>query len=176
MRDRKGGGALLTGLSLAPAVAACVLLGAHFLRFYAMEIVVVCTLLPFVLLVRRRWAARLVQVVLLLGVLVWARAGYVFALQRIAAGEPWRRLVIIMGGVALFTLVAAALFETPALQRRYGLRTGELFSAAPPPPGSDSSQSLPRPRQRGGGGGQPDKGDYSGDGDGVAGDESVEHR
>lgn len=132
MPDRRGEGALVTALSLLPAVVGCILLAAHFLRFYAMGVVVVCMLLPFLLLVRRGWAARIVQAALLLGVLMWARAGYVFALQRISAGESWRRLVIIIGGVALFTLVAAALFETPILRRRYGLRTGDVFRAAPP--------------------------------------------
>lgn len=131
MTDPRHAGALITTLLLAPAVTACVLLAVHFLRFYAFGIVGFCLLLPFLLLVRRRWAARIVQIVLLLGALVWGRAGYVFAHQRMQAGEPWGRLVIIIGGVTLYTLVAAVLFETPLLRRRYGLRTGDLFSAAP---------------------------------------------
>ncbi len=131
MPNRRRDGALMTALLLVPAVTACILLAAHFLRFYAFGVVGFCLLLPFLLLVRRRWAARIVQIVLLVGVLVWGRAGYVFAHQRILAGEPWGRLAIIIGGVTLYTLVAAALFETPPLRRRYGLRTGDLFSAAP---------------------------------------------
>lgn len=132
MPDRRGDGTLVTALLLVPAVTACVLLAAHFLRFYALSIVALCMLLPFLLLVRRGWAARIVQIVLLLGVLVWGRAGYVFAHQRMSAGEPWGRLAIIIGGVTLYTLVAAVLFETPPLRRRYGLRTADLFRAAPP--------------------------------------------
>jgi hypothetical protein len=131
MTDARHAGALITTLLLAPAATACILLAAHFLRFYAFGIVGFCLLLPLLLLVRRKWAARIVQVVLLLGAMVWGRAGYVFAHQRILAGEPWGRLVIIIGGVTLYTLVAAVLFETPPLRRRYGLRTGDLFSAAP---------------------------------------------
>jgi hypothetical protein len=131
MMDRRHTGALTTMLLLAPAVTACILLAAHFLRFYAFGVVGLCLLLPLLLLVRRRWAARIMQLVLLLGALVWGRAGYVFAHQRMQAGEPWTRLVIIIGGVTLYTLVAAVLFETPPLRRRYGLRTGDLFSAAP---------------------------------------------
>jgi hypothetical protein len=131
MTDPRQAGALTTTLLLAPAVTACVLLAGHFLRFYAFGIVGFCLLLPLLLLVRRSWAARLVQVALLLGVLVWGRAGYVFAHQRMLAGEPWGRLAIIIGGVTLYTLVAAVLFETAPLRRRYGLRTGDVFSAAP---------------------------------------------
>lgn len=131
MPDPRHAGTLTTTFLLAPAVTACILLAAHFLRFYAFGVVGFCLLLPFLLMVRRRWAARIVQIVLLLGALVWGRAGYVFARQRVLAGEPWGRLVIVIGGVAVFTLVAAVLFEAPPLRRRYGLRTGALFSAAP---------------------------------------------
>lgn len=131
MPNPRRDGALMTALLLVPAVTACILLGAHFVRFYAFGVVGFCLLLPFLLLVRRVWAARIVQIVLLLGVLVWGRAGYMFARQRMLAGEPWGRLAIIIGGVTLFTLVAAVLFETPPLRRRYGLHTGDLFSAAP---------------------------------------------
>ncbi|MCJ7795287.1 MAG: hypothetical protein MUQ56_00705 [Thermoleophilia bacterium] len=132
MPNRRHDGVLTTALLLAPAATGCILLAAHFLRFYAFGIVGFLLLLPFLLLVRRVWAARIVQIVLLLGVLVWGRAGYVFAHQRMLAGEPWGRLVIIIGGVTLYTLVAAVLFETPPLRRRYGLRTADLFRAAPP--------------------------------------------
>jgi hypothetical protein len=132
MQNRRRDGALITALRLAPAVTACILLAAHFLRFYAFGIVGFCLLLPFLLLRRRAWTARIVQIVLLLGALVWGRAGYVFARQRMLAGEPWGRLVIIIGGVTLYTLVAAVLFETPPMRRRYGLRTADLFRAAPP--------------------------------------------
>jgi len=131
MTDPRHVGAMTTTLLLVPAVTACILLAAHFLRFYAFGVVGFCLLLPLLLLVRRRWAARVVQIVLVLGVLVWGRAGYVFVHQRMQAGEPWGRLVIIIGLVTLYTLVAATLFETPPLRRRYGLRTGDLFSAAP---------------------------------------------
>jgi len=132
MPSRHSNGATITVLLLVPAVTACILLAAHFLRFYAFGIVGLCLLLPFLLLVRRGWAARLVQVVLLLGALLWAQSGYVLAHQRMSVGEPWGRLAIIVGGVALFTLVAAVLFETRPLRRRYGLRTADLFHAAPP--------------------------------------------
>ena len=132
MPNRRSDGALVTTLLLIPAVTACILLAAHFLRFYAFGVVGFCLLLPLLLLVRRGWAARIVQLVLLLGALVWARAGYVFAHQRMLTGEPWGRLAIIIGGVTLFTLVAGALFETAPLRRRYGLRTADVFRAAPP--------------------------------------------
>ncbi len=121
-----------TILCILPAILACILLGAHFLRFFAFAIVAFCLFLPVVLLVKRAWAVRVVQATLVLGMLVWARAGQQFVQERISAGEPWTRLALIMGGVALFTGASAALLEAPPARRRYGLRTGDLFRSAPP--------------------------------------------
>jgi hypothetical protein len=123
---------MATFLLLVPAILACLLLGAHFMRFYAFGIVAACLLMPLLLLVARAWAARAVQLTLGVGVLVWSRAAYLFVQERAAAGEPWTRLLVIMGGVTVFTAVAGILMETPPVRRRYGLRTGDLFRAAPP--------------------------------------------
>jgi hypothetical protein len=45
-------------------------------------------------------------------------------------GDPYLRLVIILGAVALLTAVAAALFQHPALQERF--RFGGRKAALPP--------------------------------------------
>lgn len=128
-RGEPGTGRLV--LWLLPAVLAMLVLAAHFLRFWALELVTLLLLFPFLLLIRRPWAARLYQAVLVFGALLWARTAMVLAAGRRAEGQPSARLLVILLGVALFTAVAAALFETPALRRRYGLRTGDFFRAAP---------------------------------------------
>jgi hypothetical protein len=51
--------------------------------------------------------------------------------ERQAAGQPWERLVVILGGVAVVSLAGGFLFETGRLRRRYGLRTAEFFQTAP---------------------------------------------
>ena len=118
-------------LWLTPAVLATVLLAAHFLRFWALELVTLLLLFPFLLLVRRPWAARVYQAVLAVGALLWLRTAMTLAEERRAEGLPSGRLLAILLGVALFTALAAVLFEAPVLRRRYGLRTGDLFKAAP---------------------------------------------
>ena len=106
-------------LLLLPAGLSALVLGAHFLRRGDMGLVVVCLVLLGLLFVRRLWAARLVQLALLAGALEWLRTLAALLPVRRAAGEPWARLVAILGGVALLALLGAALFETRRLRERY---------------------------------------------------------
>lgn len=91
---------------LAPAMS-FVLLGAHFFRAGLWPLAVGCAALLPLLLVRRTWAARLAQACLLAGSLEWAWTTFMLAQQRIALGQPWLRLVLILGAVALFTAASA---------------------------------------------------------------------
>jgi hypothetical protein len=104
-----------------PAALSLLLLGAHFLRDDAMALVAACLALCGLLLVARPWAARVLQAALVLGALEWLRTLTVIALQRQHAGAPWLRMAMILGAVAALALVAAWLFQTPRLRRRYGL-------------------------------------------------------
>ncbi len=125
---------------------ATLLLAAHFLRYWALGLVSLCLLLPFLLLVRRPWAARLYQAVLSLGALLWLGLALGMARDRRAQGLPSARLLVILLGVALFTAVAAGLFELPSLRRRYGLRTGDFFRSAPAPRPQEETRSGRGPR------------------------------
>ena len=62
-----------------------------------------------------------VQAVLVVAALEWGRTLVVLAGERQEAGEPWVRLAVILGAVALFTLGSALMFRLPALRQRYGL-------------------------------------------------------
>jgi len=106
-------------LLLLPAGLSALVLGAHFLRRGDLALVAACLALLGLLFVRRLWAARLVQLALLAGALEWLRTLAVLLPERRAAGEPWVRLVAILGGVALLALLGAALFETRRLRERY---------------------------------------------------------
>jgi hypothetical protein len=126
MRDR-----LLLALGLVPVVLSSWLIGAHFLRFFALELVTLFVLLPLILLVRRAWAVRVMQVALMLGVLIWLRTTWTIASQRAALGEPFGRMALILGTVALIALLSALVLETGPFRRRYRLRTGDVLKAAP---------------------------------------------
>jgi hypothetical protein len=108
-----------TFLLLVPAGLSALVLGAHFLRRGDLALVAACPVLLGLLFVRRLWAARLVQLALLAGALEWLRALAHLLPARRAAGEPWVRLVAILGGVALLALLGVALFETRRLRERY---------------------------------------------------------
>jgi hypothetical protein len=123
-------------LALIPVVLSSWLIGAHFLRFFAVELVALFLLLPLILLVRRSWAVRVMQVALLLGTFIWIRTAWNIAERRMAAGEPWGRMALILGAVGAVALLSALLLETSPFKRRYQLRTQELMNAAPSRPGA----------------------------------------
>jgi hypothetical protein len=114
----------MTGILLLPPIVGLLVLGAHFLRRGALIGVVAALVGVLLLAVPRAWAARLVQVALVLGAAEWVRTLVGIARWRTAHGEPTTRLVLILGGVAVFTLASAAVFLAPRLRARYGLGGG----------------------------------------------------
>ena len=110
----------MVGLLLLPAALSFVVLAAHFLR--AGNWVLVTLVLAFLALlaVRRPWAARAVQIALLLGAAEWVRTTVRLVSLRSAAGQPVVRLVAILGGVTFVTAASALLFQSARLRRWYG--------------------------------------------------------
>ena len=111
----------MNALRLLPVVLSALLLGAHFLRAGLIPIVVLVLLCPALLFFRRAWAARLVQIILVLGSLEWVRTLLLLVAERRAQGQTWARLAMILGLVALFTGCSALLFCCSSLKRRYKL-------------------------------------------------------
>lgn len=104
---------------LLPVMLSLLLLGAHFYRAGWPLLTGAAVLLLFLLLLRRAWVPRLLQAVLVLGALEWLRTLYGLAAMRIAFGEPWTRLALILGGVALFTAVSGLVFRSRKLRAYY---------------------------------------------------------
>ena len=105
-----------TFLLLLPAGLSALVLAAHFLRRGNVVLVMACLVLFGLLFVRRRAAARVVQVALVAGAAEWLRTLAALLPARRAAGEPWVRLVVILGAVAAVALAGALLFETRRLR------------------------------------------------------------
>jgi hypothetical protein len=61
------------------------------------------------------------QVVLVLGAIEWVYTLYVMAQLRVEFGQPYTRLVIILGTVAAVTLCSALLFQSKDLKKIYRL-------------------------------------------------------
>jgi len=106
-------------LRLLPVVLSLLLLAAHFYRGDLPAMSAVCLALPALLFLRQAWVPWLLQLVLVLGAAEWLRTLYALASMRIAFEQPWMRLAVILGAVALFTLLSGLVFRSRALQRRY---------------------------------------------------------
>jgi hypothetical protein len=109
----------MTSLVLLPALALG-LLGAHFYREAAWPLVGLCVGLVVLLAWPRAWVARLVQAALALGALEWLWTAGWLVQQRLALGQPWLRLALVLGAVAVFTVASALVFRSVALRARYG--------------------------------------------------------
>lgn len=88
-------------------VLALLLLAAHFYRGGLMVPAIASLLLVALLFVRSRWASLVLQVALALGTLEWLRTAWSLASRRAALGQPYGRLLLILGVVAALTALAA---------------------------------------------------------------------
>jgi len=104
-----------------PVVLSLIILGAHFMRYGNSIGVVGALVLIALLFVRRAWVARLVQVILVLGALEWAWTTFELVQERIAYDQPFVRMTVILGAVALVTFCSALLFQLPVMKRIYKL-------------------------------------------------------
>jgi hypothetical protein len=106
---------------LALPLLALLLLAAHFYRAGWLPLAALSAALTLLLAVPRPWAARTVQAALVLGAVEWLRALAALAAMRVAAGQPYLRLALILGGVAALTLAAAWIFRHRSLRARFRL-------------------------------------------------------
>lgn len=104
-------------LRLLPAVLALLVLAAHFYRAGLVFLVPVCIGLVVLLLIRLRWVPQAVTVALFLAAAEWLRTLVMLAGERIEAGQPSARLVAILAGVTLATLLAAWPLRAAAVRR-----------------------------------------------------------
>lgn len=106
-------------MALVPVILSLLVLGAHFFRAGQFPFVALVLALLGIVWVRRPWAARVLQAALVLGALEWGRSLVEIANRRLHEGQPWVRLVVILGSVTLVTALSALAFQAPAMRRRY---------------------------------------------------------
>ena len=109
----------MTVLYLLPSIAGLLLLGLHFYRNDNTFAMYLSFLVIFLLFVRRPWAARILQTFLIIGAFEWVRTTVSLVIVRNEHGEPFLRLAIILGAVALFTLFSAFVFRTKRLRSHF---------------------------------------------------------
>ncbi|MGZ8272858.1 MAG: hypothetical protein ACXWUM_03015 [Burkholderiaceae bacterium] len=100
---------------------AAILLAAHFYRAGQFLLASLAVAALVLLAIPRAWAARALQLVLVAGALEWLRALAMFASARMATGQPYLRLTLILLAVAAFTAASASVFRQSTLRRRYRL-------------------------------------------------------
>jgi hypothetical protein len=116
---------MIKALLYVPVVLSLAVLGAHFMRYGDTIFVAGTLVLTGLLFVRQPWVARLMQVVLVLGALEWFHTLYGLVQMRVALGEPYGRMLIILGSVAVVTACSALVFQSKVLTSIYGLDEGE---------------------------------------------------
>lgn len=88
-------------------VLSSLLLGAHFLRSEGLGLAVAAALVPALLLIRQRWSTQVVGLLMVAGGAEWVRTLVGIAAIRVQHDEPWLRMALILGGVALLSWLAA---------------------------------------------------------------------
>jgi hypothetical protein len=107
------------GLRISLAVAAALLLGAHFLRAGNFVMVTLCLAAPLLFLWRKRLSLMLLQFLAYCAAGTWVAVAVQLVQMRQQMGQAWTAAVIILGCVGLFTVLAGLLLNSRAIRERY---------------------------------------------------------
>jgi len=114
----------MTTVMLTLAVLGHLLLAAHALRRGEWALCAALTALPLLLLTRRGAARLVAAAVLVLGALLWVDASLSFVRLRLALGQDWLRLALILASLTLLSLGAGLWL--------LGRRAQEVFNRSRP--------------------------------------------
>ncbi|MEK7435289.1 MAG: hypothetical protein AAB150_00220 [Pseudomonadota bacterium] len=98
---------------------AALLLGAHFLRGGNLVMAGFCLAAPLLFLWRQRWSLILLQLLAYGAAGTWIAVAYQLVQLRQQLGQPWTVAALILGTVALFSLIAGLLLNSRATRERY---------------------------------------------------------
>lgn len=107
------------GLRISLFIIAALLLGAHFLRAGNFVMVALCLSAPLLFLWRQRWSLILMQALAYCAAATWIAVAIQLVQLRQQLGQPWIVAVIILGTVALFTLLTGLLLNSRTIKERY---------------------------------------------------------
>lgn len=100
-------------------VLAALLLGAHFLRAGNLAMVGLCLATPALFLWKKRWSLMLLQLFAYGAAGTWISVAIQLVQLRQQLAQPWTAAAVILGGVALFSLLAGLLLNSRALREKY---------------------------------------------------------
>lgn len=116
----------MTLLHLLPAISSLLLMTAHFYRSTHLAWMAACLVVLAMLLVRRPWSARLLQLALVLGSLEWFRTTVMLVLERNQAQLSFVRLAVILGTVTVLTALSSLVVRSRPVRRYF--RIGDAAS------------------------------------------------
>ena len=111
--------AFMNVIRLLPVWFSVLLLGAHFYRADQLALVFVSVAIPLVLLIRRPWAVRAVQLELFAGGIVWIITMVNIILMRHLIWMPWVGFVLVIGAIIILTFGSIFVFRAAPLRERY---------------------------------------------------------
>ena len=100
-------------------IVAALLLGAHFLRAGNLTLLVLCLAAPLLFAWRSRWSLIALQILAYCAAATWIAVAIQLVQMRQQLGQPWTVAMIILGAVALLTLLAGLLLNARTLRARY---------------------------------------------------------
>jgi hypothetical protein len=106
-------------LRIALYTVSALLLGAHFLRAANLVMVALCLAAPLLFLWRQRWSLILLQVLAYGAAATWIAVAAQLVQLRQQSGQSWTGAAVILGTVALLTLLAGLLLNSSAMRERY---------------------------------------------------------
>ncbi len=132
----------MTGVLLLPAIVSFLLLAAHFLRSANYLAVLGLLALVPLLALRRAWVRLVARATLWLGSAVWLYTIARFTAERLRLGQPYLRMVLILGAVALFTALAALAFGTRRLRAWYEAAASDAGAGTGTGPADEPEPAL----------------------------------
>ncbi len=100
-------------------VIAALLIAAHFLRAGNTALLALSLAAPLLLLWRRRWSLIALQLLAYLAAWRWIGTAIELIALREQLGRPWTAAAIILGAVALFTVLGGLLLNSRSMRERY---------------------------------------------------------
>ena len=105
--------------TIIPLIVSCLFLGAHFLRSANSIISVLCLLMPFLLLIKKRWILYIIQIFTYIGGGIWLNTTIFLIRKRLTMGLPWHKPAIILGAIAVFTVFSGLLLNLKVVKEKY---------------------------------------------------------
>ena len=100
-------------------VLAAILLAAHYLRTFSIVLMVICLAAPLLLFIKKRWSMLAVQVLTVVGAVIWLFMLNGIIQERLQEGRSWLASGIILGVVAGYTLLTGWLLSSPVVKEKY---------------------------------------------------------